>query len=319
MSSAADVGPPEAAPEPPRSPHAPDTTGRNTGELVMALARRVRRAYAEALSEWHVTPSQSRALRVLSGSPGGMRPSVLAEELRIAPRSATEVADALVGRGWVARDPDPTDRRATTLTLTDAGRELVDRIDGVRRRASEEVLDVLLLAGVVHEDVEPAEPVDGVLHELLAEGLVLDVAGQGHGLLARGLDEGDDLLRVLLLLGQVADGHVGSLARVGDGDGRADARVASGDERLATLEAAAAAVGVLAACASSRASPIQAAARHARSEVAKRPGVPRRTTARLTPKVDSQVQPRLRVDCVALIIVLNRPGLLSVCVGSGEG
>lgn len=115
----------------------------DTGELVMALARRVRRAYAEALSEWHVTPSQSRALRVLSGSPGGMRPSVLAEELRIAPRSATEVADALVGRGWVARDPDPTDRRATTLTLTDAGRELVDRIDGVRRRASEEVLDVL--------------------------------------------------------------------------------------------------------------------------------------------------------------------------------
>ena len=115
----------------------------STGDLVMALARRVRRAYADALAEWHVTPSQSRALRVLASREEGMRPSVLAEELRIAPRSATEVADALVERGWVQRAPDPTDRRATTLTLTAAGLDLVARIDDVRREASERVLDVL--------------------------------------------------------------------------------------------------------------------------------------------------------------------------------
>lgn len=120
------------------APREPDT-----GDLVMALARRVRRAYAEALAEWHVTPSQSRALKVLSGSPAGMRPSVLAEHLRIAPRSATEVADALEERGWVQRAADPTDRRATTLTLTGDGRDLVARIGDVRRTASEEVLDVL--------------------------------------------------------------------------------------------------------------------------------------------------------------------------------
>ena len=119
-------------------PHAPHTTG----DLVMALARRVRRAYADELSTWHVTPSQSRALRVL-GSREGMRPSALADELRIAPRSATEVADALVERGWVRRAPDPTDRRATLLTLTREGRELASRIDEVRREASERVLDVL--------------------------------------------------------------------------------------------------------------------------------------------------------------------------------
>ncbi|HSU01207.1 MAG TPA: MarR family transcriptional regulator [Nocardioides sp.] len=129
---------------PPHEPDAhPPRREPDTGDLVMTLARRVRRAYAEALAEWHVTPSQSRALRVLAGSPGGMRPSVLAEELRIAPRSATEVADALVGRGWVQRAGDPTDRRATRLTLTDSGRDLVARIDDVRREASEQVLDVL--------------------------------------------------------------------------------------------------------------------------------------------------------------------------------
>lgn len=113
-----------------------------TGDLVMALARRVRRAHLDALADWQVTPSQSRALKVLARA-DGMRPSVLAEELRIAPRSATEVADALEERGWVRRSPDPTDRRATTLTLTDAGRDLVARVDDVRRAASERTLDVL--------------------------------------------------------------------------------------------------------------------------------------------------------------------------------
>ena len=114
-----------------------------TGDLVTARARRVRRAHAEALAEWDVTPSQSRALRVLSSAGDGMRPSALAEELRIAPRSATDVVDALEQRGWVRRAADPTDRRATTLTLTAAGVALVARIEGVRRHASERVLDVL--------------------------------------------------------------------------------------------------------------------------------------------------------------------------------
>ena len=115
----------------------------HTGDLVMALARRVRRAHADALAEWHVTPSQSRALRVLASRPDGMRPSTLAEHLRIAPRSATEVADALASRGWLERAADPSDRRASVLTLTDSGRDLVRRIEDVRRDAAERVLGVL--------------------------------------------------------------------------------------------------------------------------------------------------------------------------------
>ena len=114
-----------------------------TGDLVMALARRMRREHAESLAAWEVTPSQARALRVLSSSEEGMRPSGLADELRIAPRSATDVVDGLEARGWVVRTADPTDRRATVLTLTRDGRELVGRIEDVRRLASERVLDVL--------------------------------------------------------------------------------------------------------------------------------------------------------------------------------
>ena len=118
-------------------------TEHSTGDLVMALARRVRREHAESLATWDVTPSQARALRVLSSRDEGMRPSALADELRIAPRSATDVVDGLEARGWVSRAADPTDRRATVLSLTRDGRELVERIEGVRRLASERVLDVL--------------------------------------------------------------------------------------------------------------------------------------------------------------------------------
>jgi DNA-binding MarR family transcriptional regulator len=113
-----------------------------TGDLVMALARRVRRAHVQALADWEVTPAQARALKVLTGA-DGMRPSELADALRIAPRTATEVVDALEDRGWLSREPDPTDRRATRLVPTDGGRRLLARVDDVRREASQQVLDVL--------------------------------------------------------------------------------------------------------------------------------------------------------------------------------
>lgn len=117
--------------------------GPETGELVMALARRVRRATLDALAEWGVTPSQSRALRVVGAAGEGVRMSVLADALHIAPRSATEVADALEDKGWVRRSADPGDRRATLLALTDAGRTLLAEVDVARRRASEDALAVL--------------------------------------------------------------------------------------------------------------------------------------------------------------------------------
>ena len=52
-----------------------------------------------------------------------MRSSELAQHLHIAPRSATEVVDALEAKGLVARSPDPSDRRATLVSLTDRGRD----------------------------------------------------------------------------------------------------------------------------------------------------------------------------------------------------
>ena len=89
-------------------------------ELFWAVARRLRHLSQENLSQWDISPSQSRALLVLSRH-GQLRLSELSDHLRIAPRSATEVVDALEEKSLLKRQADPSDRRATLVTLTESG------------------------------------------------------------------------------------------------------------------------------------------------------------------------------------------------------
>jgi DNA-binding MarR family transcriptional regulator len=96
-----------------------------------ALSRRLRAMAREALAEWDVTPSQARALGVLRRH-GPLRLGDLAEHLRIVPRSATEVVDALEERALVDRRPDPADRRATLVALTARGDEVATGIRAAR-------------------------------------------------------------------------------------------------------------------------------------------------------------------------------------------
>ncbi|MFC4070959.1 MarR family winged helix-turn-helix transcriptional regulator [Actinoplanes subglobosus] len=108
----------------------------NLLEAFWAVTRRLRIDVRVALEPWHVSPSQSRALGVLSRH-GEMRLSALAEHLRIAPRSATEVIDDLEKRGLAVRKPDPSDRRATLVTLTDEGVSTVRAINEARAAEGE--------------------------------------------------------------------------------------------------------------------------------------------------------------------------------------
>jgi DNA-binding MarR family transcriptional regulator len=51
----------------------------------------------------------------------------LRDLLMIHGSSVTYLVDRLEEAGWVAREPDPSDRRVSLVRLTDAGRERVDR------------------------------------------------------------------------------------------------------------------------------------------------------------------------------------------------
>ena len=91
-------------------------------EAFWSVARQLRDTSQETLAPWDITPSHLRALRVLTRH-GAMRLSELSDHLHIAARSATEVVDALESRGLVERRPDPGDRRATLVELTEHGTE----------------------------------------------------------------------------------------------------------------------------------------------------------------------------------------------------
>jgi len=108
------------------------------GDLLMRLARTQRRRWADALAPWDLSPHQARALRVVCAG-DGVRLSDLAEALRIAPRSATEVADGLQARGLVERSADPADRRAVLLRPTAEGRRVQREVAAARAADSAEL------------------------------------------------------------------------------------------------------------------------------------------------------------------------------------
>ena len=111
-------------------------------EVFFSVAGRLRHLSREVAAPFGVTPSQSRAVGVLRRH-GQMRLSALSEHLRIAPRSATEVVDALEDRGLVERAPDPDDRRATLVRLTAAGDDLASRLRAERSAHADRFFAVL--------------------------------------------------------------------------------------------------------------------------------------------------------------------------------
>jgi DNA-binding MarR family transcriptional regulator len=125
-------------------PDPADSGGRDSGgdeslsEAFWNVARRLREMSQETLAPWDITPAHLRALRTLKRR-GTMRLSELSEHLHIAPRSTTEVVDALESRGLVRRQADPGDRRATLVEVTDRGVAILEAIRAVRGTEAERV------------------------------------------------------------------------------------------------------------------------------------------------------------------------------------
>ena len=108
----------------------------NLAESFWAVARRLRIRTRAALEPWDISPSLGRALSTLARH-GDLRLSALAEHLRIAPRSATEVVDDLERFGLAERRPDPADRRATLVALTTEGAKTSRDIQRARQAEGE--------------------------------------------------------------------------------------------------------------------------------------------------------------------------------------
>jgi DNA-binding MarR family transcriptional regulator len=75
-----------------------------------------------------VSASQARVMAVLHYAEEPVKPSALATILFQETQSITGILNRIEAHGWVARTPDPDDRRAVGLTLTAAGRKVTEQI-----------------------------------------------------------------------------------------------------------------------------------------------------------------------------------------------
>lgn len=124
------------------------TDGPSGAEFLSVLHAAMRAVRCEAdaqLGDQSVAPGQVRMLRVLAREGGAARPSALAEALGVSPRSITSKVDAAERDGHAVRRPDPTDRRATLVELTDQGRAALERLGQLRASGAGGLLQHLSL------------------------------------------------------------------------------------------------------------------------------------------------------------------------------
>lgn len=109
------------------------------GFLVSDVARLLRRNFDRRARRLGLSQAQWRALAQLSRQEG-VKQVTLAESLDIQPITLVRLIDRLQEAGLVARRPDPEDRRAFRLYLTDAARPLLEQMWDLAAETRDEVM-----------------------------------------------------------------------------------------------------------------------------------------------------------------------------------
>jgi MarR family transcriptional regulator for hemolysin len=104
---------------------------RSFGFLVHDVARLFGRRFNQrALIELGLTRAQCRLLGYLARNEG-INQAGLADLLEVKPMTLVRQIDRMEQDGWIARQPDPGDRRARRLVLTAKARPILARILGI--------------------------------------------------------------------------------------------------------------------------------------------------------------------------------------------
>lgn len=110
---------------------------------VVTRLRRVLRTSIRSDYPWETLPmAQIEILQRLRAEPG-LRVNDLAERHRLANNTVSVLVQQLVVAGLVARTPDPADRRAVRLDLTDDGMRMLTEWQQAHERRFDAALDRL--------------------------------------------------------------------------------------------------------------------------------------------------------------------------------
>jgi MarR family transcriptional regulator for hemolysin len=108
-------------------PHKVDTD--TLGFLVTDISRLIRASLDRRIAEAGIglTPGEGRTLIHAAGA-GTVRQNVLAERMGVEAMTLSSFLDRLEARGLVTRQPDPADRRAKLVEITEAADPVIGQV-----------------------------------------------------------------------------------------------------------------------------------------------------------------------------------------------
>ena len=103
----------------------------NRTSRVIRLARHLELARRDVLASRELDTWEYDVLAALraAAAPHELSPGALMNETQVASGTMTNRIDRLSRRGYVTREPDPTDRRGVQVRLTPSGRKKIDLVN----------------------------------------------------------------------------------------------------------------------------------------------------------------------------------------------
>ena len=114
----------------------------NIGYLLSDNSRLLRRLFDQRVSNLGLTAVQARLLLSLEKFPARNQ-AFYADRIEVEPITLTRLVDRMEEAGWIERRPDPQDRRARILALTEKAQDIVKPLRGIVDRLVEDILEGL--------------------------------------------------------------------------------------------------------------------------------------------------------------------------------
>lgn len=100
-------------------------------EALSVASRKMRTHYNAQVSRHGLTFARARVIQLLSKNEA-MNQSMLACELELEKPTVVRILDRMEAHGLIARQPDPADRRANIIVLSEHGKAMAEKLQVLR-------------------------------------------------------------------------------------------------------------------------------------------------------------------------------------------